>query len=478
MTPAFPKRPIGTFECLITAEQGYPALEKIATEAEHSLWLAFRVFDPSTRLRTPTDAGETWFDLLRLKLQQGVAVRVLLADFDPIGATELHAATWASVRALRELEDEGSLQILPVRHDARVGRGLQIGFWLPVTIALEKQRRWLNSLAEVDRTEAFALRPGLWRYLKMRSGRILWRIARLPRLFPASLHQKVAVADTSVAMIGGLDVDERRYDDLHHQRPGNQTWHDVSLIVDGPIAADISAHIADVWNGNRLTMAALRREQRRRAPSGGQELLPPTAAPLQLPPPPDDRESGGGVRLIRTLSTNQRRSFFRLSPRMVVKEIEEELLHLIAGGRSLPLHRDAVPPEQSDCQCARRRRATILESRPYSDLARSTGGHRLRRTAGVAGTDGRTPAIRVCGPDPGNLRRPRGHTQPDTPSDQQLCVSRSTAWRTDHLCARQGRNRRRQPCDHRLGKPERPQLALGYRSRTSLRGQRACRPDA
>lgn len=334
MTPAFPPRPIERLECLITAEQGYPALEKMAEEAERSLWLAFRVFDPSTKLRASTMVGATWQDLLRHKLRQGVSIRVLLADFDPLGATDLHAATWSSVRQLGDLADEGSLQVLPVRHDARVGRGLRFGFWIPVALALERQRRWMNSLPGRERAEAFSLRPGLWRYLRLRSGRVAWRLARLPRLFPASLHQKIAVADGSVAMIGGLDVDERRYDDPSHRRAAEQTWHDVSLIVGGQAAADISCHVADVWNANRLTMAALRREQRRRAPPGASGLLPTPVEPLLAENTPAMGEIEGGVRVVRTLSTMQRRSFFRLSPNTIVKEIEEETLKLIQEART------------------------------------------------------------------------------------------------------------------------------------------------
>ena len=129
-------RPAGAFEPLITAEEAYPALEKLAWEAERTIWMAFRIFEPSTALRNPDAApagaaAETWLDLLRQKLRQGVEVRIALADFDPIGAPELHQTAWSSAAALATIAGTGSaggsgggsLEVLPIRHEARIGGG-------------------------------------------------------------------------------------------------------------------------------------------------------------------------------------------------------------------------------------------------------------------------------------------------------------------------------------------------------------------
>ena len=77
-------RPLGTFEPLITAEEAYPTLEKLAWQAERSIWMAYRLFEPGTGVRSPDIPCETWLDLLREKLRQGIEVRIALADFDPI----------------------------------------------------------------------------------------------------------------------------------------------------------------------------------------------------------------------------------------------------------------------------------------------------------------------------------------------------------------------------------------------------------
>jgi phospholipase D1/2 len=331
-----PTRPAGAFEPLITAEEVYPALEKLAREAERTIWMAFRIFEPTTRIGEagdPGDGAETWLGLLRDKLRQGVEVRIALADFDPIGAPGLHQTTWRSAAALATIAGEGSLEVLPIRHEARLGRGWRYGLWLPALMHLERQRRELNEMPADERREAFLHRPGIWSFLRPdRHGRLKWRAWRLPRLYPVTHHQKIAVFDGARAVIGGLDVNERRWDTKAHDRPAAETWHDVSVMVDGPIVGDIARHLADGWNENRRRMAKLRREQMRHAPRGAPEM-PMPANPLPVPPEP--REAAAeGVKLVRTVSKNVR-AFLSFSPVTCAAEIEEEHVRLIGIARRL-----------------------------------------------------------------------------------------------------------------------------------------------
>lgn len=326
-------RPAGAFEPLITAEEMYPVLEKLAWEAERLIWMAFRIFEPDTRVRDPEVPCETWLDLLREKLRQGVEVRIAIADFDAIGAAELHQTTWRSAQALATIADAGSLEVLPIRHEARIGRGWRYGLWLPALFKLEQERRELNELPEAERRKVFLQRPGIWSFLRLsRRGRLLWRAYRLPRLYPVTHHQKIAVFDGSRAVIGGLDVNERRWDDKTHDRPAAETWHDVSVLVDGPVVTDIARHLADGWNDNRRRMAALRREQTRFAPPGAREL-PMPAAPLPEPEPATETATAG-LRLVRTVSKN-RRGFLRFGPVTCFAEIEDAHRQLIAAARRL-----------------------------------------------------------------------------------------------------------------------------------------------
>jgi phospholipase D1/2 len=299
--------------------------------------MAYRIFEPSTRLRTPRAGCETWLDLLREKLRQGVEIRIALADFDAIGAPDLHETTWRSAEELGTIAgagaNGGSIEVLPIRHEARIGRGWRIGFWLPALLRLEHCRRELNEMPEDERRRHFFERPGIWSFLRMnRHGRLKWRAWRLPRLYPVTHHQKIAVVDGARAVIGGLDVNERRWDTKLHDRPAAETWHDVSVLVDGPVVTDIARHLADGWNGNRRRMAALRREQRRCMPAGAAEL-PLPASPLPVPEQPT-ATVGQGLKLVRTLSRN-RRGFLRFSPGTCFAEIEAEHLRMICAARRL-----------------------------------------------------------------------------------------------------------------------------------------------
>jgi phospholipase D1/2 len=65
----------------------------------------------------------------------------------------------------------------------------------------------------------------------------------LPGLFPCTHHQKLAVFDKQRLYIGGLDLNERRYDTPTHGRAGHQTWHDVQLLITGPIAVEAHQHL-------------------------------------------------------------------------------------------------------------------------------------------------------------------------------------------------------------------------------------------
>ncbi len=328
-----PIRPAGAFEPLITAEEVFPALERQAWAAERSIWMAYRIFEPSTRIRSPEIPCETWRELLRRKLEQGVSVRIALADFDPIVAAGLHEKTWRSFFVFADLIGAGDIEILPIRHEARVGRGLQYGLWVPAMMRLEGQRRALNDMAPDERRRHFLQRPGIWRHLWLsRSGRLRWRAARLPRLYPVTHHQKIAVFDGERSIVGGLDINERRWDGKSHDRPAEETWHDVSVLVDGPVARDIARHVADGWNRARKRMARLRRQQTRNAPPGAGKLPLPAS---HLPAPgPTDETAAEGLQLVRTVSDNQR-SWLGLSPVTHCAEIEAAHLRLIGAARRL-----------------------------------------------------------------------------------------------------------------------------------------------
>lgn len=317
---------------LLTAEQAFPALEDLADGARETLWMSFRVFDPHTPLSSTHGDGEkTWLDLLGRKLREGVAIRILLSDFDALGRAELHKASWESIRALAELSDLGELHLFPALHPAQlksVGRAV---FWPFAAAAVLHRARELNRLPPRERNVALGHMPGLWRALYLRdSGRVAWRLPAVPELTPTTLHQKLAVADNTRAIIGGIDVDERRYDTWAHDRPAEETWHDVSVQIDGAAAGHVARHFAQTWNECLEPNAEIRRAQWNAASVDAPVLdAPPSLARC---PVPKTQEPEGPVRLVRTRSRAPASS--ELFPQAADNSLEDAHLDVIGRAKN------------------------------------------------------------------------------------------------------------------------------------------------
>lgn len=277
---------------LITAEEMFPALERLVLGAERELFLSFRIFDSRTRLRSE-EALElgltTWADLMVHTAERGVKVRMLLADFDPIFTGNLHRAAWASARSFGARLPDGA-ELICALHECRSAPIWKYVFHVPIAKRLEAMRE----IADEHLTP-----------FQHRSLRGDWDLR------PVTLHQKLAVADGRAAIIGGLDVDERRWDTPDHDQRPEETWHDVSLHVEGPPAQDIRAHFAQCWQRALDDDATCFTAQKSPVPDPGHVRKPPPPAP----------------RVIRTLSCNGTRPL-QLGAKTMLREHEEE--HLAA----------------------------------------------------------------------------------------------------------------------------------------------------
>ena len=236
---------------MLTATEAFPYLEDLFLTARTQISASFRIFDPQTRLLSEKarSVGEDWADLVAHTLARGVRVSLVLSDFDPVGAPELHVTTHRSLRDLaKSAERSGAPEFLEAvahRHPAEAG---PIWRLLAAPLARRKLARTaahLTAQGAEKADETLANAPGLAPLLRP-DGTGGWCPKRgiLPRLAPCSHHQKLAVADGSHLYIGGLDLDERRRDGLHHNRPADRTWHDVVLGVTGPVAGQAEAHLA------------------------------------------------------------------------------------------------------------------------------------------------------------------------------------------------------------------------------------------
>jgi phosphatidylserine/phosphatidylglycerophosphate/cardiolipin synthase-like enzyme len=223
----------GSFRVLITAEEAWPAFEDAVLDAREEILAGFRIFDmksPLVGVRARA-IGQTWFDLLEHAIRKGVRVEIIVSDFDPVVATELHKIAWTTVRqgaAVAELAEArpGQVQVRAAMHTARAGLIPRLGFMLPI---LKKRSDALNRQRAVD----------------LQRGAVKLRNDGLPQLHPVTHHQKLAVIDGQTLYVGGLDLNERRWDTTEHNRPAAQTWSDVQVILRGPAAQEARQHLRE-----------------------------------------------------------------------------------------------------------------------------------------------------------------------------------------------------------------------------------------
>ena len=289
--------PVGTleadeapdFDVLITAEEAWPAFERAVFRATTHVHGSFRVFDLRTRLRSAEAqaVGKDWFDLLAYVVARGVKVTLVVSDFDPIMATPLHELTWQTVRqavALSEVANAkpGQVTIKAGLHPARAGL-LPWGMLLPAVV----KRKW-DQMAGLSKD-------------RLRRQAVLLNRKAMPELRTVTHHQKLAVIDDDTLFIGGLDLNERRFDTLDHDRPARETWSDVHLLMrNGPEVAEAKAHL---------------------------DTFLDVTAGIQEPPK---------LELIkRTMSAPRRLQFPYLSPRTVVSDIEAAHIDSFRSARHL-----------------------------------------------------------------------------------------------------------------------------------------------
>lgn len=244
-----PDRP-APFTPLLTADQSFPAFERLLLEARERVSLCLRVFDPETRLRSPEGRaiGRDWTDLLAHTLARGVTLDIVISDFDPFVRPDYHSR---ATRCLRQViaagEISGRADLLTVAtslHPARVGFLPSLALWPRARGYLKRTVAELNAKRPAARDRAFAELPLLHPFLRRAGdGTVAMNGWRMPRLTPVTHHQKLAVADGEVVYIGGLDLNERRFDTPDHDRPAEETWHDVQVLMRGPVARSAEAHL-------------------------------------------------------------------------------------------------------------------------------------------------------------------------------------------------------------------------------------------
>ena len=237
------------FKTLLTAQEAFPELERLFLSAKSEIVLCFRIFDPWTSLRSPEAKaiGTTWFDLLVHCLERGVRVSITVSDFDPMVWADGHQSAWATVRALVAAgEASGRPDLLDAQtsmHPARLGLLPRLVLWPRTYMELRKTVTRVNKRPPAARAKFVSETPYLRQHLRLKDEVLTARLWPVPVLYPATHHQKLAVFDGQQLYIGGLDLDERRYDTPSHQQEAAETWHDFQVSLSGPAARDALEHL-------------------------------------------------------------------------------------------------------------------------------------------------------------------------------------------------------------------------------------------
>jgi phosphatidylserine/phosphatidylglycerophosphate/cardiolipin synthase-like enzyme len=289
---------------LIQAEECYPAMERLALSADDTLHLAFRIFGPET----PTFSQEAkerhlenWLDIIEYCLKRGVTIRLLLTDFEPVLANHLHRKSWRSARQIAEMSTHlppqlrERLHIIVSLHEGELGLILRYGFWLPVRNRLNKILQKVSD----EKSEIIKFSPGLWENIIHNVKGLRALVYPPKRIWPATHHQKFMVADGQKCILGGLDINERRYDDKDHNRPAPSTWHDVSVQAGKVISSQLEKHFAEVW---KLDIERFCKVRERLASKKFGDPLTPLPLPENFEVPNNTEKGQLSARLIRTLS--------------------------------------------------------------------------------------------------------------------------------------------------------------------------------
>ncbi|SDZ57844.1 phospholipase D1/2 [Jannaschia faecimaris] len=278
---------------LLTADRAYPAFERLVLGARERVSMGFRIFDPRTTLHSPEARaiGSDWFDLVAHTLSRGVAMDIVISDFDPIVRPDYHQRATRCVRQLLAAgEVSGRPDLLQAQaslHPARVGFLPSLLLWPRARGYLKRTVAELNAKTPAARDRTLSELPLLRGLLRRDGSGMVSMRQSLPRLAPVTHHQKLAVVDGQGVYIGGLDLNNRRFDTAEHDRPAEETWHDTQVLIHGPVGKAAQAHLRSF-----------------RAVTHG-------AAPPEAPG------------LLRTISRARRRPALLLSPLPVLAELAQ-----------------------------------------------------------------------------------------------------------------------------------------------------------
>lgn len=224
-------------------------------------YLSAWFFEPRTVLTRGRYAGfSTWGELLARKADEGVVVRILINDFDRVSGMD----QWLQRDDLDRLN--------------------------PLIAGIPAARR--DNLKYV-----VSLHPANVGPIKA-----LFATGQFRAIHVASHHQKFMVClrgEETIAFCGGLDIESRKTPVKWAPASGLFGWHDVHMMLTGPVARDLHREFVMRWNREKASST--------RRPLAGWRGYESLAMPSALRDTDVDMEAGRRrqwIQMVRTVSSD------------------------------------------------------------------------------------------------------------------------------------------------------------------------------
>jgi len=220
------------------------------------------------------------------------------------------------------------------RHPARVGLVFELlGRYVTtrsLTALIGRLNHKLESHGPSHALDLFSNLPDLWNRIHFDGSRFDAPSRHIP-VYLGAHHEKICIIDGRQAFLGGLDVEQKRYDTPEHDAV--DAWHDVACLLEGPAVEEFGRHFRQRWNHELVWFQSFL--ARHPVPQG----VPPLPVAGRLAPmerDADDRPSKKGtadVIPLRTISAT-RAGIFHRTARPEVCEIAEAYWQAVAEARS------------------------------------------------------------------------------------------------------------------------------------------------